>query len=175
MLGQSPDLQVRILSVSRETVPELVDGKQHADLSHFKMEERFMKLSEAIRLGSMMKPQAFGHLFDDEHNSSCAMGAAIDAIGRPLRPIRYNEVSGNLRGPAHQIPNTMVVDIPDEWFLMMNFSCHPCPACDMIGHIDSIIVHLNDTHLWTREKIADWVENVEKIIEAEKVVEVQKT
>lgn len=36
-----------------------------------------MKLSEAIRLGAMLKPQAFGA--DIEGDSTCAIGAAIEA------------------------------------------------------------------------------------------------
>lgn len=38
-----------------------------------------MRLSEAIRLGAMLKPQGFGSYF--RHGATCAMGAAIEAVG----------------------------------------------------------------------------------------------
>jgi hypothetical protein len=51
-----------------------------------------MTLSEAIRLGAMLKPQAFGDYTDGR--GTCAWGAASEAAGR--------DVDDN--------------DIPDEWF-----------------------------------------------------------
>ena len=38
-----------------------------------------MQLSEAIRLGAMLRPQAYGHYFI--RGGSCAMGAAYEAYG----------------------------------------------------------------------------------------------
>ena len=43
-----------------------------------------MRLSEAIRLGAMLRPQAFRPLFTDD--GACALGAALLAVGaRPER------------------------------------------------------------------------------------------
>lgn len=103
-----------------------------------------MKLSEAIRLGAMLKPQGFGGTTKD---ASCALRAASDALGIPeLRHLlyyglNYEELKGRfpfLRCEAH------------------------CPACSARNDDTlSIIWHLNDTHRWTREQIADWVATVE--------------
>lgn len=37
-----------------------------------------------------------------------------------------------------------------------------CPVCDEINFVSLIIICLNDKHLWSRERIADWVQTVEK-------------
>lgn len=49
-----------------------------------------MRLSEAIVLGSMMKPQAFGIMFDGER--TCALGAAKDAIGNLEGPLSVSQI-----------------------------------------------------------------------------------
>jgi hypothetical protein len=95
-----------------------------------------MRLSEAIRLGAMLHPQAFG--WYQREGGTCAMGAAMDAGGFQRWPIV--EVS-----PA-TCPACACV-------LHGNGICHATGA---------IIVHLNDGHRWTREQIADWVQTVEE-------------
>jgi hypothetical protein len=99
-----------------------------------------VNLSEAIRLGAMLRPQAFG--VDSDGVGTCAFGAAREAIGH---------------------------DMSLEFFLMERVfpivSSFPsvCPACGKQTAIKASIVseHLNDKHRWTREQIADWVESVE--------------
>ena len=111
-----------------------------------------MKLSEAIRLGSMLKPQGFGH--DSARmnaKATCAFGAVQDALGRIVIPV--------LHWP---------------WLTQGN----ACPACGELDRTLSVIsVHLNDAHRWSRERIADWVATIEpsespevpeeKVLEAE--------
>lgn len=106
-----------------------------------------MRLSEAIRLGAMLKPQAFGDFSDG--TGTCAWGAANEAIGKSV--------------------DDDYVD--DEWMDV----CHAdvrCPECgdcrgttdkdaDGQSRVASLIEHFNDDHLWTRERIADWLEGVE--------------
>lgn len=98
-----------------------------------------MRLSEAIRLGSMMKPQCFRGFHRD--GGSCAIGAAADAIG--ISTDRWA-----LRAAFPLLAEVNVV----------------CPACgrnQMTLHV-GMIPHLNDFHNWTRERIADWVETIEQ-------------
>lgn len=94
-----------------------------------------MRLSEAIRLGAMLKPQIHGEYSTLE--GSCALGAACDA-------------AGSLNGFRE---------------ILMKVSCvcpgDVCWAEPEKGVLSSIIIHLNDAHLWTREQIADWVESME--------------
>lgn len=108
-----------------------------------------LSLSQAIRLGAMLKPQAFGQLFDGE--SSCAQGAAADALGMGI--------------------DTWTAGTPTIWFtswpdnVQWMFSTTPpaCPECgQMRAAVDCLIRHLNDEHRWTRERIADHVEQIEQ-------------
>lgn len=43
-----------------------------------------------------------------------------------------------------------------------NYHVKDCPSrdCEKSGPIRSMIMHLNDDHRWTRESIADWLENI---------------
>lgn len=104
-----------------------------------------MKLSEAIRLGAMLKPQAFGQYGSV---ASCALRAATDALGIP--------------------PNK--ADSPDYDALKARYRyldvLQPCPVptCWLSGETDralAVIYHLNDHHQWTREQIADWIATIE--------------
>lgn len=94
-----------------------------------------MRLSEAIRLGAMMRPQVFGEYYVD--GGSCAMGAACEAAGVSGQQIQRYEM---------------------QWPDIINASC---PACTGHRIWASTIVHLNDDHRWTREQIADWVQTIE--------------
>jgi len=95
-----------------------------------------MKLSEAIRLGSMLRPQAFGKIFDGK--SSCAFGAAQEALG-----LHWD------------FPVVITWPWLDDPLI--------CPACLLTEQLGAAVIssHLNDKHQWTREEIADWVATVE--------------
>ncbi len=117
-----------------------------------------MRLSEAIRLGAMLRPrQAFWTLYEPDIDATCALGAAADAIGildtttsnafivRATAPQEW-------RGVATRLVDCPVCEGPFD----------PPPAfgyraCD----VQSAIVHLNNDHRWSRERIADWVETLE--------------
>lgn len=120
-----------------------------------------MKLSEAIRLGALLKPQGFGSRSGHsaaEH--TCAMGAACEAAGLE----------------TYLTYDAMLTAWP---FLKAQRMC-PCPdgqpydsavSCRQLFSgthttID-LLWHLNDGHKWTREAIADWVESVERAHEPE--------
>lgn len=104
-----------------------------------------MKLSEAIRAGSMLKPQGFGPL--SGHPSApftCALGAAYEAVGMKRLPMALTH-------------------LPISWMRIFAVTSEACPAC--FPHVKVampwIIAHLNDGHAWTRSQIADWVETIE--------------
>jgi hypothetical protein len=100
--------------------------------------EGAMKLSEAIRLGAMMRPQAFRTLLTD--GGACALGAALLAVGaRPEEAVR----SALNRWPW---ASTVSAD---------------CPRCGRSRTVFRVITHLNDRHRWTREQIAKWVAGIE--------------
>jgi hypothetical protein len=103
-----------------------------------------MTLSQAIRLGSMLKPHGRG--FYQTLGGSCALGAGLDAIGI-----------------AAEIQNTL----PDKTLNALFPVCAraarcPVPYCDdSAKNVGDVIPHLNDDHDWTREQIAAWVETIE--------------
>ena len=97
-----------------------------------------MKLSEAILLGAMMSPQTFRALFRDD--GTCALGAALLAVGPASEPA--------LRSVFKRWPWAMTVSAD-------------CPGCGHSCPVFGVITHLNDTHRWTRERIAGWVASIE--------------
>jgi hypothetical protein len=104
-----------------------------------------MRLSDAIRLGAMLAPQGFNG-YQDAWGRTCALGAALEAIGR--------------LGASHRAYLSWASLYP--W--LRGLPWRACPAC--AGYLSEpglieLIVHLNDTHRWTREQIADWVATIE--------------
>jgi hypothetical protein len=99
-----------------------------------------MKLSEAIRLGSMLKPQLTNALFISG-GKSCALGAALDAIGQKVRDF------DGFGAVEAAFPICLIrIKHPNE---------------PRTYDLDEVIADLNDNHGWTREQIADWVEAIE--------------
>lgn len=102
-----------------------------------------MTLSEAMRLGAALRPHGFGQF--ERHGRTCAIGAAMEATA---------------------FWRTAVW--PEGWMALFN-QVTTCPhaGCRFDWPVDEarlvwdVIVHLNDHHRWTRERIADWVETVE--------------
>jgi hypothetical protein len=95
-----------------------------------------LRLSEAIRLGAMLKPQGFGAGASHSKQSSCALWAAYEAAG--------------CKNSA-------------DYLKCFGFVTKEAPQCPVCGKqrpsIEGLIAHcLNDTHHWTREQIADWLE-----------------
>lgn len=104
-----------------------------------------MRLSEAIRLGALLKPQHFGDLWSSDGEASCALGAALDALGTGYGCLRFEP-------PA---------DI-DQW-LNGHATCPVCGVGDGGSVRRNVITHLNDRHCWSRELIATWVAQQETI------------
>lgn len=107
-----------------------------------------MKLSEAMRLGSMLVPQGFGDLLDYKTDTreiiaACAAGAAHLAVGG-------------------LVDQDVCWEEPWPWVGVTRQPC-PVPLCISCSEavVGTLIPHLNDHHLWTRERVADWVETIE--------------
>ncbi len=109
-----------------------------------------MRLSDAIRLGAMLKPQRFGApnnrltLVDQ----TCALAAAAEACGFEHLNVRTPEWAA-LFGWAERV--------------YLGCPVAPCSVLDDHGaKVRFVIVHLNDYHHWTREQIADFVQTIEE-------------
>jgi hypothetical protein len=113
-----------------------------------------MRLSEAIRLGAMMNPiQAFDVYKNKATGGTCAMGAALDAVGQIQHVVKLG------RDPRrHDIPKRL-------W--PFAFVHATCPVCGPIQLSTSIVAHINNKHHWTRERIAEWVATVEPLEQSE--------
>lgn len=131
-----------------------------------------MNLSEAMRLGSMLKPQAFGDAFIPAHDlpapgdilalryvpsSTCAVASAFDAIGA----LQFLIFHGLGDDATKVFP---VLGLATRCPLVISGECN-------YGHgrlftVANLIVHLNDCHRWKREHIADWLQGVESMLPA---------
>lgn len=100
-----------------------------------------MNLSEAIRLGALLKPQGHMGFLDQRSGGTCALGAATDAIGR------LNDL---LDGRFYEFREWPVLGATVE-----------SPETGWRTTVWQSVVTLNDLHGWTRERIADWVETIE--------------
>ncbi len=103
-----------------------------------------LKLSEGMRLGAMIRGQAFGVAYDGSR--SCALGAAFEAVGLRDHFQGYMDFENDLEN--------------DPWTWADDAKCD-CPVCGAPDSVAFTIVHLNDTHRWSRQSIADWVATVE--------------
>jgi hypothetical protein len=101
-----------------------------------------MRLSTAIREGAKLKPQAFGANYRD--GGTCAWGAALNYEG-------VMDAQGHVDIFRHSS------------FLDDSSRNKDCPECGKsVVETDLItIAHLNDHHRWSRQRIADWVEQIE--------------
>jgi hypothetical protein len=125
--------------------------KRFAKRDSAKKEERHMKLSEAILLGSTLRPQIKGHLFGD--GRSCALGAAAEAIGSEPKdcPTSWEFIRSEW-----------------PWTEVLLFRCPACWRPRDTANALKLITHLNDFHNWTRQRTAAWVASVEPGEETER-------
>lgn len=123
-----------------------------------------MKLSEAIRLGAMLRPQTYEKLFGD--GKSCAMGAVLEASG----VLAYGQA---LDFPQGQKCELMFPILATKVLLPEDVSPWPHHPLYEI-RVWNAVVFLNNNRRWTREQIADWVETLEakeaETIETEELV-----
>lgn len=150
-----------------------------------------MKLSEAIRLGSLMKPQLRGTYYDVRHRvrfggsfpwihieeeaRSCALGAAYDAVGGmkfdtlPVGTLVMGRNGKNKRTLTK--PESIIHNVP-EWVGVLGIT-RVCPMCGIVDQVTNLIPHMNDMHHWTREQIAGLVAESEAEYKLKDAVETE--
>lgn len=102
--------------------------------------------SEAIRLGMLTHPiQSFGHI--GSGNTACALGAMAVGYGDEEARNGYVSLAGKM--PLYLDPPCRC-DNRDTLHLFGR-SAEQWHALDAVWH-------LNDSHRWARESIADWLE-----------------
>lgn len=105
-----------------------------------------LKLSEAIRLGAMIRPQGRGQYYSAISGKSCAIGAAAEACGLDITTDQVKEsvirawpwVEQEVQRPAGVTLSIISV-----------------------GKVIEMVPCLNDFADWTREQIADWIATIE--------------
>lgn len=108
-----------------------------------------MRLSEAIRLGAMMKPQSAQAYYNHETGGTCALGAALDAIGVLDIGTEYISYYANTRALIAMWP----------WVFEGRTGFRPFE--NGLRPFEKITA-MNDVLGRTREQIADWAEEQEK-------------
>jgi hypothetical protein len=124
-----------------------------------------MKLSEAIRAGSQLRPMAKNDFFvryqfsvkeDDVH--SCALGAAYEAVvgGLPSIGVGGTVYQRNSQGLA------INGELHASWPYLLDAWCESPARMGATGVVtlQEVIATMNDWGHFTREQIADWLESV---------------
>ncbi len=108
------------------------------------MAKTHIRFSEAVRLGAMLTKQARGDYFrygrGGEVVATCAYGAALLAVGAADKENR---------------------DSQPRWPYMRRLAVCPARGCGEVHRRSDLVMHLNDDHRWSRERIAAWVETLE--------------
>lgn len=111
-----------------------VEEKAKGEVPDFKLGT--LRLSTAIRIGSKLRPQTTGRLF--QAGASCAIGAAYEALyGEPPQEV-WRENIDDANAPLSECW-TRVLDV----FPQATFSS----------------IGIKNDNGWTREAIADWLES----------------
>ena len=115
------------------------------------IKKHYACFSAAIRDGATIRPQGYGCFLDN--GKSCALGAGAEAV-------------------FGQANNYDAVCLLYPYLQQEGGPCPECGAGDG-SYMASILYHLNDTHKWTREAVADWLEAEEGKLKA--VPKIQET
>ena len=102
------------------------------------------ELASAIRAGASRRPdQAFGDYF----------------VGTPSVMRARRRVQGDV-SPGHRHQRPAPHEGLHEFFDCLEGIIRACPVegCKKRLLLSAMIVHLNDHHEWSRERIADWLE-----------------
>lgn len=115
-----------------------------------------MRLSEAIRIGSMMRPQTKGHFFDE--TGSCALGAAYEGtFGKIQFDCRKLLFELNQKYPIMGFITKFTTVSPEYTENKNGFSFY---FGEIYVPLGTAITNLNDKGS-TREEIAQYVEEFE--------------
>ena len=132
-----------------------------------------LTLSQAIRIGSLIRPQCFGATQNKVRggimqlfrmvDASCAWGAAHEAGGITAVDLVATEDFIPFRGitPVNQGDLVRACVLPAQWAAASR-RWEICLKCRKEDYVERLIAHLNDDHRWKRERIADWVEVIER-------------
>jgi len=112
-----------------------------------------MKLSEAIRVGALLRPPTLRRFFGVDLKTgrwcSCALGAAYEGVvGQCVEGSTLDE-------------NTVQRELFRQFPMLATVVAYP-PMLepDWEGTVYEVVTALNDSFWWTREQIADWLASI---------------
>ena len=109
-----------------------------------------MKLSEAILLNGVSKPQGFGSDSITSLDAPCVLGGALQCVGKQI--VTQDDSAKNYGLVRHQWP-----------WVWQSATCPVIGCRGLTGSYDFVeaLWHLNDIHQWTRSRISEWVSQFE--------------
>jgi hypothetical protein len=131
-----------------------------------------LRLSEAIRLGSMMVPQAFGGLIRYRYAPVFSVRGGPWQKEPPTTFADIDETEVRERTEPYAacalgaallaVGADAVADAPKEWKKILHAKVPACSGKLPGLTVGSRIIYYNDGRRKSREEIADWVESVER-------------
>ena len=118
--------------------------------------DKITKLSQAIRLGATFRPQCYGHMFHD--GSSCALGAAAEAVGA-----KPDDGGSSVQDEADEPFDSPWSMLRVRFSEQLDARATDNEAISGVGSsvgVQRMIVFLNDSARWTRERIAQYLEDM---------------
>src|SRR5687768_6794175 len=106
--------------------------------------KQFGSFSDAIRHGSTLRPQTRMALA--LNGRTCAIGAAGEALGYDAEDL----VSIGAEAILKRFP-----------YMLTTYARCPLGCNTAYRYLGAIVAHLNDSHFWTRERTADWLQSEE--------------
>lgn len=129
--------------------------------------EKHMKLSEAIREGSKTTRPLRGSMYASCPRSEADIDRYPDGGLLATHACALGAATHHARRLGVLIDASTLKTFP----IIDAQVSYPC-ACATVSSwtaLGPLIVHLNDTHTWPREAIAEWVETIEKLEEQRQV------
>lgn len=139
------------MKVETITAPEVVTDAPPAEVPARELEtSKPIKLSEAIRLGSMTTTQVFNTLgvVEGGTGTACGIGAVLAGLG-----YGFDNQGWTTMTDAH--PELKALDVPVDASKIAG-----CGHKDLGRTVVNAIIHLNDLHRMPRHKIADRLEEL---------------
>jgi hypothetical protein len=134
-------------------------------------------LSDAMVDGAKLRPQAFG-FYTGREGETCALSAMVHAMtGDPEDAYNILEVGcyhGYLTEAQESLLNEHLETCPVENCnaLIANGGVLEALKAQPTGEI---VVHLNDTHEWSREQIAGWLTTIEAKLGLVEIINTEST
>jgi hypothetical protein len=119
----------------------------------------------AQRVAWVMNSSDWGLRWMDEKDAmTLSLAEALDQVSGPFLyqvALCWAESVNQGPAPVPGLGDRIVMSLRDVFPGLASSTDCPVPTCDGRGHVCTMIQHLNDDHLWTRERVADWLDRLQ--------------